>query len=81
MMQQRLDLLGVKTAHIDILTRSFINTIEPENLKCVLASDFRNYSLAKERKKLLSLFLGDGIFTTDGDEWVLSSFFLRRWCS
>ena len=76
-MNDRFHLLGVKTAHIDILTRRFVATIEPENLKCVLASDFRNYSLSKERKKLLRPLLGDGIFTTDGEEWVLSSFFLR----
>ena len=76
-MNDRFDLLGVKTAHIDILTRRFVATIEPENLKCVLASDFRNYSLTKERKQLLRPLLGDGIFTTDGEEWVLSSFFLR----
>ena len=74
----RFDRLGVKTAHIDILTRRFVATIEPENLKCVLASDFRNYSLSKERKKLLRPLLGDGIFTMDGDEWVLSSFVLPR---
>ena len=74
----RFDLLGVKTAHIDILTRRFVATIEPENVKCVLASDFRNYSLSKERKKFLRPLLGDGIFTTDGEEWVLSSFVLRR---
>ena len=78
-MKGRFDLLGVKTAHIDILTTRFVATIEPENLKCVLASDFRNYSLSKERKKLLRPLLGNGIFTTDGDEWVLSSFVLPRW--
>ena len=75
-MNGRFDLLGVKTAHIDILTRRFVATLEPENLKCVLASDFRNYSLSKERKQLLRPLLGNGIFTTDGDEWVLSCFFL-----
>ena len=78
-MKDRFDLLGVKTAHIDILTRRFVATIEPENLKCVLASDFRNYSLSKERKQLLGPLLGDGIFTTDGEEWVLFFFSLRPW--
>ena len=75
-MKDRFELLGVRTAHIDILTRRFVATVEPENLKCVLASDFRSYGLSKESKKLLRPLLGDGIFTTDGEEWVLSSFFL-----
>ena len=75
-MKDRFELLGVRTAQIDILTRRFVSTVEPENLKCVLASDFRNYGLSKERKKLLRPLLGEGIFTTDGEEWVLSSFLL-----
>ena len=76
MMKGRFDLLGVNTAHLKILTRTFVATLEPENLKCVLASDFRSYSLSKERKELLRPILGDGIFTTDGEAWVLlSSFF------
>ena len=68
MTKDRLDLLGVNTAHITILSMTFVVTIEPENLKCVLASDFRNYSLGDLRKKMLKPFLGEGIFTTDGEE-------------
>ena len=70
----RFDLLGVNTAQIKILTTTFIATLEPENLKCVLATDFRSYSLSTERKQGLKPFLGEGIFTTDGEKWVLSSF-------
>ena len=73
--KKRFDLLGVNTVHITILTRTFVATIEPENLKCVLASEFRNFSLGKERKLLLGPLLGEGIFTTDGKEWVLSLLF------
>ena len=71
MMKDRFDILGVNTAHIMILTRTFVATTEPENLKSVLASNFRSYSLATDRKLLLRPFLGEGIFTTDGKEWVL----------
>ena len=74
----RFDLLGVHTAHINILTSTFIATVEPENLKYVLANDFQSYSLGKQRKQLLRPLFGDGIFTTDGDEWVLSSFFPQK---
>lgn len=74
----RFDQLGVHTGLVKILTRKIVSTIEPENLKCVLASDFRSYSLGKERKELLRPLFGDGIFTTDGDEWVLSSFLVQE---
>lgn len=80
MMKDRFDILGVNTAHIMILTRTFVATTEPENLKCVLASDFRSYSLATGRKEWLRPFLGKGIFTTDGKEWVLFSSFLFKGC-
>ena len=79
MMKSKFDLLGVNTAQISILTMKFVATVEPENLKCVLSSDFRSYSLGDKRKALMRPVLGEGIFTTDGKEWVLfffsSSFF------
>lgn len=68
MTKERFDLLGFNTARISILTRTFVATVEPENLKCVLASDFRSYSLGDERKMLMRPLLGEGIFTTDGRE-------------
>ena len=74
----RFDQLGVRTGQIKILTRTFVSTVEPENLKSVLANDFRSYNLGKERKELLRPLFGDGIFTTDGDEWVLSSFLIQE---
>ena len=72
-MKNRFDILEANTAEITILTRTLIATIEPENLKCVLASDFHNYCLSDGRKVLLRPFLGEGVFTTDGKEWVLDS--------
>ena len=64
------DTLGVKTAQMSILRMTYVATVEPENLKCVLSTDFRNYSLGDMRKKLMRPVLGEGIFTTDGKEWV-----------
>ena len=72
MTRNRFNVLGVTTVSASILTTTFVSTIEPENLKCVLASDFRSFSMGDGRKKLLRPFLGEGIFTTDGKEWVLS---------
>ena len=71
-MKDRFDLLGVKTADITVLTKTFVATTEPENLKYVLASNFSSYGLGEHRKKSLGPLLGEGIFTTDGHEWVLS---------
>lgn len=72
MTKDRFDLLGVNTVQVSILRMTVVATVEPENLKSVLASDFRNYSLPDGRKKLLGPVLGEGIFTTDGKEWVPS---------
>ena len=71
-MKDRFGLLGVKTADITVLTKTFVATTEPENLKCVLASKFSSYGLGEHRKKSLGPLLGEGIFTTDGHEWVFS---------
>ena len=70
------DILGVKTAQISILRMRIVATVEPENLKCVLSTDFRSYSLGDNRKKLMRPVLGEGIFTTDGKEWVPFCFLL-----
>lgn len=75
--KDNLDHLGVNTASINIMTKTFITTIEPENLKSILASDFQSYSLGEGRKRLLVPVLGEGIFTMDGKEWVLASFFFQ----
>lgn len=71
----RFDILGVKTAKLSLFGMTFVSTLEPENLKCVLSTDFQSYSLGDNRKKLMRPVLGEGIFTTDGKEWVLFSFF------
>ncbi|KAL8953305.1 MAG: hypothetical protein Q9222_000829 [Ikaeria aurantiellina] len=51
--------------------------MEPENMKSILATDFKSYSVGDDRKKGLRPFLGDGIFTTDGAAWQHSRDMLR----
>ena len=51
--------------------------MESENLKAVLATDFKSWELPHERKKYMGEFLGQGIFTTDGEEWKHSRDMLR----
>ena len=54
-----------------------IMTIEPENLKCMLSTNFSDYSLRPLRCEALIPFLGPGIFDTNGAAWAHSRALLR----
>ncbi|KAL8723367.1 MAG: hypothetical protein Q9181_007300 [Wetmoreana brouardii] len=73
---QRFRRLGT-TYYFRFLWRRVIMTSEPENIKSILATDFKSYSVGEERKKGLRPILGDGIFTTDGAAWQHSRELLR----
>ncbi|KAL8965894.1 MAG: hypothetical protein Q9183_003630 [Haloplaca sp. 2 TL-2023] len=51
--------------------------MEPYNIKAVLATDFKSYSVGEDRKKGLRPILGDGIFNSDGAAWQHSRELLR----
>ncbi|KAL4804012.1 cytochrome P450 [Aspergillus unguis] len=53
-----------------------ISTIEPENLKAVLATQFNDFCLGTRRREF-GPTLGDGIFTLDGAGWSHSRALLR----
>ncbi len=59
------------------LTTNTISTIEPENLKTILATNFNDWSFSKWRKDAFVPLLGHGIFTTDGAAWRHSRELLR----
>ncbi|KAL8859596.1 MAG: hypothetical protein Q9178_003995 [Gyalolechia marmorata] len=63
---------SAKELHLQLLL-----TMEPENIKSILATDFKSYRLGEEREKSLRPILGDGIFTTDGAQWQHSRDMLR----
>jgi cytochrome P450 len=46
-----------------------ILTVEPENIKAILATQFKDYGKGEQFHKDFHAFLGDGIFTTDGTLW------------
>ncbi|KAL9057641.1 MAG: hypothetical protein Q9206_002268 [Seirophora lacunosa] len=69
--------LNCTTFVADFLNLHFILTDEPENIKTILATDFKSYSVGEERKKGLKPILGEGIFTTDGAAWQHSREMLR----
>ncbi|PWW76906.1 cytochrome P450 [Tuber magnatum] len=52
-----------------ILFGASIGTIEPENIKAMLATSFKDFGLGPERHANFYPLLGDGIFTLDGAGW------------
>ncbi|KAF2271625.1 putative cytochrome P450 alkane hydroxylase [Westerdykella ornata] len=58
-----------------IMGREFITTIEPENIKAILSTNFKDYKLGRE--DALGPLLGKGIFTSDGARWEHSRALLR----
>lgn len=51
-----------------VLGGHLINTIDPENIKTILASSFADFGLGG-RLKAFGPLLGNGIFTSDGAAW------------
>lgn len=54
-----------------------IGTIDPENIKAILATSFKDFDLGPGRRKSFFPLLGDGIFTLDGAGWEHSRALLR----
>jgi hypothetical protein len=56
------------TYEITVMGRTFITTDEPENVKCILATNFKDYGIG-QRLEAFGPQFGSGIFTTDGAHW------------
>lgn len=54
-----------------------ISTIEPENLKCILSTKFKNFNIDHYRKEALKSIMGEGIFSSDGQTWQHSRDLLK----
>ncbi|KAF1944243.1 cytochrome P450 [Clathrospora elynae] len=52
-------------------------TNDPDNVKCLLATDFDKWSLGQERIQMMSSYLGYGVFTNEGAAWKHSREMLR----
>ena len=65
------------TFHQRQLFQTVINTIDPENLKAFMSTDFKDWQLPARRKNTFEPLLGHGIFTTDGPAWHRSRELLR----
>ena len=67
--QQRFDANG-NTWSAVLAGRRFICTIEPENVRSILQSNFADYSVGGSRVKAFGPLLGNnGVFTADGAAW------------
>jgi hypothetical protein len=44
-------------------------TADPKNIQAMLATQFNDFSLGKNRRKNFFPLLGNGIFTSDGKSW------------
>jgi hypothetical protein len=56
------------TYQITLLGNTFVTTDEPENIKCILATNFKDFGIGKRLEAFGPQF-GSGIFTTDGAHW------------
>ena len=65
------------TLHYNTFFTELFTTIEPENIKTLLALNFKDWSLGPRRKSAFVPLLGHGIFTTDGAAWQHSRELLR----
>lgn len=66
-----------KTVEFGIGGQRMILTADPENIKAILATQFSDYGKGEPFHRDWKDFLGDGIFTTDGQQWSESRNLLR----
>lgn len=65
------------TFHHKTLAMDMIHTIEPDNLRTIMATKFKDFSLPDRRKTAFLPLLGRGIFTSDGSAWQHSRDLIR----
>lgn len=58
-------------------TLSIINTIEPENIKTVLSTNYKDYNVGAPRRNAFLPILGNSIVLNDGAQWEHSRALLR----
>ncbi|KIJ25685.1 hypothetical protein M422DRAFT_236883 [Sphaerobolus stellatus SS14] len=59
------------TYDMNLLWGNQIITVDPSNVKHMLANDFESFGKGAKFHTMLETFLGSGIFTTDGDVWKM----------
>jgi hypothetical protein len=51
-----------------MMGKTFFNSIDPENVKAILATNFNDFGIG-QRHEAFGALLGRGIFTSDGAQW------------
>ncbi|KAG7148460.1 Cytochrome 52A12 like protein [Verticillium longisporum] len=69
--------IGSYTGETRVLGQRIISTADPENIKAILATQFNDFGKGEPFHAEWSEFLGDSIFTTDGDKWHTSRHLIR----
>ncbi|KAL5118698.1 hypothetical protein ACEQ8H_003375 [Pleosporales sp. CAS-2024a] len=67
---------GRYTVEADVGERVIL-TADPENIKAILATQFKEYGKGEQFRKDWHAFLGNGVFTTDGQLWHNSRQLIR----
>ncbi|KAK3498464.1 cytochrome P450 [Neurospora crassa] len=75
--QQMFRSIGGYTGEVRLVGHRIIFTSEPENIKAILATQFEDYGKGEGFHQEWKAFLGDSIFTTDGDLWHASRQLIR----
>lgn len=70
-------LLHGNTLHFKVAFDDIYFTAEPNNVKAMLATSFKDWHLPSRRKTCFAPLLGHGIFTADGADWQQSRELLR----
>ena len=60
-----------------LITLTTINTIEPENIKTVLSTNFKDFVIGTPRRRVLRPIVANSILVADGEEWEHSRAFLK----
>lgn len=66
-----------KTVEATFIRQRWIFTADPENIKAILATQFQDFGKGKQFHEDWKPFLGDSIFTTDGQQWHNSRQLIR----
>lgn len=61
-----------------VLGNYVIHTIDPENLRALMATNHDDYGVIPPRKKLVETLFGKGIFANSGHEWSQSRNLIRK---
>lgn len=76
-LMRRAEGVGANTWRHSIFGQTNVNTIEPQNIQAILATNFGTFDLGPQRAAWFWPMLGNGIFTQSGQDWKHSRDLMR----